>query len=125
MKQQINRRAITTKSNARVATIWIACDEPFRINGFKMKVYSATATIPDITNAIGIATYGVVSQTLVAINATYTPIVAKDACAKFGTLVVRYVSVKPILRRAKRLAKIIASENIGSYAKSLLQIENP
>jgi hypothetical protein len=79
-------------------------------------VYSATATIPDITNAIGIATYGLVSQTLDAINAMYIPIVAKEACAKFGTLVVRYVSVRPILRRAKRLAKIIASENIGSIA---------
>jgi hypothetical protein len=30
-----------------------------------------------------------------------------------------YVSVRPILRRAKRLAKIIASENIGSIAKPL------
>jgi len=90
-----------------------------------MKVYSATATIPDITNAIGIAMYGLVSQTLVAINAMYIPIVAKEAWAKFGTLVVRYVSVRPILRRAKRLAKIIASENIGSNIKPLPQIENP
>jgi hypothetical protein len=88
-------------------------------------LYSATATIPDITNAIGIAIYGVVSQTLVATSAMYTPIVAKEACAKFGTLVVRYVSVRPILRRAKRLAKIIASENIGSYAKLLLQDRKP
>jgi hypothetical protein len=55
----------------------------------------------------------------------YIPIVAKEACAKFGTLVVRYVSVRPILRSAKRLAKIIASENIGSMSKPLLQIENP
>jgi hypothetical protein len=84
-----------------------------------MKVYSATATAPDITKAIGIATYGVSSQTLVTTNAMYTPIVAKEACAKFGTLVVIYVSVRPILRRAKRLAKIIASENIGSIAKPL------
>jgi len=90
-----------------------------------MKVYSATAIIPDNTNAIGIAMYGVVSQTLVATNAMYTPIVAKDACAKFGTLVVRYVSVRPMLRRAKRLAKIIASENMGSYAKPSLSYRKP
>ena len=90
-----------------------------------MNVYRATATIPDTTNAIGIAMYGLVSQTFVAINAMYIPIVAKEACAKFGTLVVRYVSVRPILRRAKRLAKITASEKIGSIHKSLLQIENP
>jgi hypothetical protein len=88
-------------------------------------VYNATATNPDITNAIGIAVYGDSSQTLVATSAMYTPIVAKEACAKFGTLVVIYVRVRPILRRVKRLAKIIASENIGSIAKSLLQIENP
>jgi hypothetical protein len=88
-------------------------------------VYRDTATSPEITNAIGIAVYGLTSHTLVAINAMYTPIVAKDACAKFGTLVVIYVSVRPILRRPKRLAKIIASEKIGSKAKSLLQIENP
>jgi len=90
-----------------------------------MKVYSARATNPDITNAIGIAMYGVASQTRDAINAMYTPIVAKEACAKFGTLVVIYVSVRPMLRRANRLAKIIASENIGSIAKPILQIENP
>jgi len=35
------------------------------------------------------------------------------------------VSVRPILRRAKRLAKIIASEKIGSIATPFLQIENP
>ncbi len=90
-----------------------------------MKVYSATATAPDITNAIGIAMYGDESQTRVVTNAMYMPIVAKEAWAKLGTLVVIYVSVRPILRRAKRLAKIIASEKIGSNAKPILQIENP
>ena len=44
-----------------------------------MKVYSRTATIPDITNAIGIATYGEVSQTLVVTNAMYRPIVGRIA----------------------------------------------
>ncbi len=102
--------AITIKSNAKVAIIWIACVAPFRIRGFKMNVYSVIATSPDITNAIGIEMYGVTSQTLVATSAMYTPIVANDACAKLGTLVVRYVRVKPILNKAKRLAKIIASE---------------
>jgi hypothetical protein len=96
-----------------------------RINGFKIKVYKATATIPEITNAIGIAMYGVLSQTLDTTNAMYTPIVANDACAKFGTLVVRYVSVSPILSSAKRLAKIIASENIGSRGNYNSKIENP
>jgi hypothetical protein len=88
-------------------------------------VYRATATTPDITKDIGIATYGDMPQTCVTISATYTPIVAKEACAKLGTLVVMYVNVKPILRRAKRLAKIIASENIGSYANHFCPIENP
>ena len=42
-----------------------------------------------------------------------------------GTLVVRYVSVRPILRRAKRLAKIKASEKIGSRAKPSFQDRKP
>lgn len=79
-----------------------------------MNVYSNTATIPEITNAIGTATYGDSPQTCVTINAIYTPIVANDACAKLGTLVVMYVSVRPMLSSVKRLAKIIASEKIGS-----------
>ena len=62
-------RAITTKSNAKVAIIRIAWDEPFLISGFKIKWYRDNATNPDITKAIGIAMYGVTSQTLVAINA--------------------------------------------------------
>ena len=69
--------------------------------------------------------YGTESQTLVAINAMYTPIVAKDACAKFGTRVVRYVSVRPMLRSPKRLEKIIASVKIGSKPKVLFSVENP
>jgi hypothetical protein len=60
-----------------------------------------------------------------ATNATYTPIVAKDAWAKLGTLVVMYVSVRPILSNAKRLAKIIASENIGSNAKPSISNRKP
>jgi len=55
----------------------------------------------------------------------YTPIVAKEAWAKFGTRVVRYVKESPIERRAKRLAKIIASEKIGSIAKPSFQDRKP
>jgi len=49
----------------------------------------------------------------------YTPIVAKDAWAKFGTRVVRYVSVRPTDSNPKRLAKIIASEKMGSIIKAI------
>ena len=47
----------------------------------------------------------------------YTPIVANEAWAKLGTRVVRYVRVRPRESKARRLAKIIASKNMGSTIK--------
>ena len=49
-------------------------------------------------------------------RAMYIPTAAKDAWAKFGTLVVMYVSVRPMDRKASNDASIIASEYIGSSA---------
>ena len=42
-------------------------------------VIKGVAGSPEIANAIGMARYGVLSQTLDAISAVYTPMVANDA----------------------------------------------
>ena len=49
-------------------------------------------------------------------KAMYIPTVAKDAWAKFGTRVVMYVRVRPMDKKARSDARIIASEYIGSIA---------
>ena len=108
--------AMTIRSNASVEIMRMAWVAFFLMSGFRMNVYRDTAAAPDSRNDTGIARYGVVSHTWMAESDTYTPMVANDACAKLGTRVVRYVSVRPRLSSASRLAKMTASENIGSIS---------
>ena len=83
-----------------------------------MKTYKVMATSPDNRKAMGTAIYGLVSHTRTAISVMYTPSVANDAWAKFGTFVVRYVSVRPKLSSTSRLAKTAASKNTGLINRS-------
>ena len=92
----------------------MACVAFLRMSGLSMNVYRAKAVAPDRANDMGMARYGEASHTWIVASDTYTPMVAKEACAKFGTRVVRYVSVSPRLSRASRLANITASVYIGS-----------
>ncbi|MCS7137545.1 MAG: hypothetical protein NZ941_04150 [Candidatus Caldarchaeum sp.] len=53
-------------------------------------------------------------MTSVNVNIAIIPREAKLPWEKFGTFVVRYVRVKPSVRRLSILAKIMASRKIGS-----------